>query len=348
MSDNLEIGVEGRVGVIALNRPEAINALTAPMIEAIAETLEIWREDDNVRAILFEGRGPRGFCSGGDVRQVREWMLGDERARKQAQRFFADEYAMNYQIASYDKPIVALVDGICMGGGIGIAGHARFRFASDRARFAMPEAGIGLFCDIGVNAILAKAPPARALLFELTGQAVGAADARALGLTDSIVPADRLDEVRAGIIAAGEAGDIETTLVALMHSLAVEPGEPVFCQLADRLADELDGDDAAEIVAGIAERAAREPEFKAVSDQIAGRCPTTLVANVENYAAALKNPDIAAVLAADLRLAFHLSARPDFAEGVRAVLIDKGSVPAWSPASVEGVDVEQIRAQIRG
>lgn len=182
MTGQLDVIREGNLGIIALNRPEAINALSLEMIDGITRALEQWADDDEIRLVLFEGRGPRGFCSGGDVRAVRQAVLDGEAA--EADAFFAAEYRMNGIIARYPKPLVALTHGIVMGGGIGIAGHCAFRFTTAEARFAMPEAAIGFTCDVGVNFILSKAPVHRALAFAMTGVPVGAADALALGLTD--------------------------------------------------------------------------------------------------------------------------------------------------------------------
>lgn len=185
MTGQLDVIREGNLGIIALNRPEAINALSLEMINGITRKLEQWRSDDGIRLVLFEGRGPRGFCSGGDVRAVRQAVISGHPETGDA--FFAAEYEMNGIIARYPKPTVALAHGVVMGGGIGIAGHCAFRFAAADARFAMPEAAIGFVCDVGVNFILARAPLHRALAFALSGQAVGVADALALGLTDCAV-----------------------------------------------------------------------------------------------------------------------------------------------------------------
>ncbi|RYE80195.1 MAG: hypothetical protein EOP19_19245, partial [Hyphomicrobiales bacterium] len=269
MSAQIETSIEGQLGVIALNRPEAINALNLPMIEAIAGVLRLWEADDKVRAVLFEGRGSRGFCAGGDVRAAREAVLRGDKAA--ADRFFSTEYAMNRQIATYAKPVAVIADGVVMGGGLGIAGHAQFRFTTPNARFAMPEAAIGFVCDVGVNAILRKAPLQRALLFELSGQTVGAADALALGLTDCAVAPDRLGEVRASIIAAAGAQNIEAALVGLMETETIQAGERVLCDLADRLEDELLLADAAAIVAAIGDSG----EAPDMARLLASRSPTS-------------------------------------------------------------------------
>lgn len=321
----IESGIEGQLGVIALNRPEAINALNISMIEAISGVLRLWEHDDKVRAVLFEGRGTRGFCAGGDVRAVRESVLKSD---PDWARFFADEYIMNGQIAAYPKPVVVIADGVVMGGGIGIAGHAQFRFTTPNARFAMPEAAIGFVCDVGVNAILRKAPVQRALLFELSGQAVGAADALALGLSDCAVEPERLGEVRASIVAAASAAHVEQALVGVMEAESIQAGERMLCDLADRLEDELKLGSAAEIVAAIAE-SGEAPELAAL---LASRSPSSQEAIFQSHLAARRAADIQEILAIDTRLATLMAGLPDFAEGVRAVLVDKDHKPRWSSA----------------
>lgn len=335
MTGQLDVIREGNLGIIALNRPEAINALSLEMIDGITRALEQWADDDEIRLVLFEGRGPRGFCSGGDVRAVRQAVLDGE--AEAADAFFAAEYRMNGIIARYAKPLVTLTHGIVMGGGIGIAGHCAFRFTTSEARFAMPEAAIGFTCDVGVNFILSKAPTHRALAFAMTGVPVGAADALALGLTDCAIDPARRDAVRAGIAAAAGATRIEAALGALMQAEMAPVGEAVLCAAADRQQG-LDWTDTAAIVG----TAGLEPQLA----QLALRSPTSLVAISESHHAARRMTDIIDVLAADLRLARLLCRLPDFAEGVRAVLVDKDQKPQWRPRALEGVDRASIRAVI--
>jgi enoyl-CoA hydratase len=340
MSAQLEISVEGHLGVIALNRPEAINALSQGMIAGIAEALRGWQADEQVRAVLFEGRGARGFCSGGDVRAARAQVVEGRLA--EAEAYFATEYAMNLLIATYGKPVLAIADGIVMGGGIGIAGHARFRFTTPDAKFAMPEAGIGFFGDVGVNAILARAPAHRALLFLMSGKPVGAADALALGLTDCAVLAERIGELRSGLVAAAGTGDLEPAIVALMQSLSIQAGERSLCALADTLSDELKLETAAEIVAAVDRKSAGNPEVAAMAALLKSRSPTSLEAIVQSHRAARRLPGIAEVLALDLRMARLMAELPDFAEGVRAVLVDKDQTPVWA----KHVPTAAIRAAV--
>lgn len=335
MTGQLEVIREGALGIIALNRPEAINALNLEMIEGITRALEQWRGDESIRAVLFEGRGTRGFCSGGDVRAVRALVLEDRTDESDA--FFTAEYAMNGIISTYPTPLVALSHGIVMGGGIGIAGHCAFRFTTADARFAMPEAAIGFVCDVGVNFILAKAPLNRALAFELSGIAVGAADALALGLADCAIDPGRRDEVRAAIAVAAAAADVEIALANLMQLEMVPIGEPRLCQAADRLA-ELDWSRPAAVVAAVGNDSVLAP--------IAERSPTSLVAIAASQLAARRLPAITEVLELDLSLAKLMSRLPDFAEGVRAVLVDKDQRPIWQPAAFADVPMAQIAAAL--
>jgi len=344
MSQFLEIAVEGGLGVVALDRPAQINALDGEMIASAHAALQEWQRDDRVRAVLFEGRGARGFCAGGDVRAVRG--LVAEGRRAEAEAFFSREYALNGLIATYGKPVVALTHGHVMGGGIGLAGHAQFRFAASDARFAMPEAGIGFVCDVGVNAILGKTQVQRALLFLLTGVPVGGADALALGLTDCVVPAGRLAEVRAGIVRAAGAGDVPTALVSLMQVEGIEAGEAEFCVLADGLHRAMQGGSAAEIVAAIDAEAREHSRLAALAEILRTRSPTSLEAILAAHRAARRLRSVHDVLALDARLAHWMIGQADFSEGVRAVLVDKDLAPRWSPARLEEVDHAGLAAAI--
>jgi len=337
MSEHLDIGIEGSLGFVTLNRPQAINALSHDMITGIDGALRKWRDDDSVRAVLLEGRGPRGFCAGGDVRAVRALML--EGNAGGAEAYFAAEYGLNELIATYSKPVVALTHGAVMGGGIGLAGHAGFRFSLPDVKFAMPESAIGFVVDTGVNAILAMAPVERALLFLLTGLPVGAADALKLGLTDCVIGADRAEAVRTGIILASDAEMIETSLVALMQAESIQGGEAEFCLEADRLAGALQDETAAQIVEAI-------PASEAWGQVLRSRSPLSLEAILQSHRAARRGQTVAQTLAQDFRLAKFMIGKHDFAEGVRAVLVDKDNKPTWKPSRLSGQDVQDIKKAI--
>lgn len=327
MTGQLEISREEHLGIIALNRPEAINALNAEMISGITRALEQWRDDDGIRVVLFEGRGPRGFCAGGDVRAVRQMVL--EGRPEEADAYFAAEYFMNGMIATYPKPTVALTHGVVMGGGIGIAGHCRYRFATADSKWAMPEAAIGFVADVGSNAILAKVPLNRALAFLMSGVPVGPADAIALGLCDCVVDPQRLLELKAGIARAASEARVHDALVMLMRAELAPAGVALLCEAADRHAA-IDWEDPGAIVHALA----TEPLLV----KIATRSPTSLAAVMVTQDRARGHFfGLAAILQMELRLASYLVRQPDFVEGVRATLVDKDHQPRWQPDTLDAV-----------
>ena len=340
MTDELDIATDGRLGVIALNRPPAINALSLGMIEGITAALLDWRDDPSIGAALFVGNGPKGFCSGGDVRAARALVL--EGRADIADAYFAAEYRMNGLIAGYPKPLVALGHGITMGGGIGIAGHCRFRLTQPGARFAMPEAAIGFFSDVGVNAILARAPLHRALLFLMSGTGVSAADALALGLADAVIATDRVGDVRAGLKTAAASAHPDAAIGRLIEAESIDGGEATFCALADLLPPSTP-----ESPAIFLDRVAGEPRLAELSALLASRSPSALTAIFHSQLAARRLMDVQQVLAMDLRLAEVMARAPDFAEGVRAVLVDKDQRPIWRPGTLAEVDPTVIRTAVK-
>jgi enoyl-CoA hydratase len=336
LSQYVATRTEGRLGVVVLDRPKAINALDFGMIAAITAALEGWRNDPEVTAILFEGNGPRGFCAGGDVRAARDLVLAGR--KDEADAYFAAEYDLNGRISNYGKPVIALTHGAVMGGGIGIAGHAGFRIALPDARFAMPEAAIGFVTDTGVNAILAKAPEHRALAFLLSGLAVGAADALALGLTDCVIAADARERLLAGLVTAAEAPSVDTAIVALMQAEAIEAGEPELCLAADARAEVFALPRAGDMARALG------PDDAPLGAALGRGSPTSLEAILLSHRTARSARDLDAVLALDRVFASYLCGLPDFAEGVRAVLVDKDNRPVWRPAAAGEVDMAALVA----
>lgn len=336
MTGQLDVIREGNLGIIALNRPEAINALSLEMIDGITRTLEQWRDDADIRAVLFEGRGPRGFCSGGDVRAVRELVLAGR--PEAADAYFAAEYAMNALISGYAKPTVALTHGIVMGGGIGIAGHCRYRFITPDARFAMPEAMIGFVSDVGVSYLLAKAPVHRALLFLMSGIAVGPADALALGLADCVYDPARREALLGAVATAARAANPDADLVHLVQAEMVPEGEAPFAATADAYRN-LRWRRPVDMLMAVADE-------KLKAALMAG-CPTSAVAIFESHKAARRMAGIKEVLALDLQLASLMCRRADFAEGVRAVLVDKDRRPAWNKDDIVATSIA-IAEIVRG
>jgi len=339
MTEELQVSVDGALGRIVLNRPQAINALSREMIEGITAALTGWRDDAAIGSVLITGNGAKGFCSGGDVRAARTLVL--EGRAEAADAYFAAEYRMNGLIASYSKPLVAVSHGITMGGGIGIAGHCTVRISQPGARFAMPESAIGFFADVGVNAILSKAPLNRALLFLMSGVSVGASDAVALGLADAVVVPERVEGLVADIVAAAGSSHPQDRIVRLIEAETIVGGDAPFCALADLLPAEQPGSPAHFVaqVAGV-------PELGEIAALLATRSPGSLVATFLAQVEARRLMDVGKTLEIDLRLAATMARRPDFAEGVRAVLVDKDQKPKWSPSSIAEVDTGTILSAI--
>lgn len=343
MNADVEISVDGRAGIVTLTREKAINALTGPMIAAISVALEDWEDDPGIAMVLIEGCGEKGFCAGGDVRAAREMVLAGR--VEAALAYFEDEYRMNGLLAAYKKPIVALQRGFVMGGGIGLSSHARYRVACASSRFAMPEAAIGFFSDVGVNAILYQTPEHRALAFLMSGTPVGPGDAIALGLADAMVEDAGLVQLRQRLIEAALSVDPDTAVGAIIAGETREPEGAGFCDTADQLRLAFENQPAADILANLSSLADEgDPGAAALFQAMRGHCPASLEIIVRAHRLSRRLRDARAILALDTDLARHMALRPDFAEGVRAVLVDKDRTPRWSPDSFAGIDRAEMDA----
>jgi enoyl-CoA hydratase/carnithine racemase len=328
MTDASVIAVrEGRIGRVTLNRPKALNALDGPMISAIADALAAWRDDRAVETVVIDSASDRAFCAGGDIRAVRTHAVAGETDAVEA--FFAQEYALNAAIAAYPKPYIALIDGICMGGGIGVSVHGRIRVATEAAVFAMPETAIGMFPDIGATHFLSRLPGSLGLYLGLTGARVSGADAVHAGLATHFVPRDSLPALRGALPDMGE-------FAAPLPPFSLEPHRAAI----DRC---FSAPTVPEIVARLE---AEGTEWAgATRATLAGHSPTALCVSL----AAIRRGaglELRAALAAELRLTRTVTQHPDFAEGVRAMVVDKDRTPRWTPPSVEQVDPAAIAAML--
>jgi enoyl-CoA hydratase len=321
---------DGRVGRILLNRPRALNALDLPMIRACAAILETWREDPHVHAVVIEGAGDRAFCAGGDIRALRDGQISGDRAS--VDQFFAEEYALNLTIATYPKPYIALIDGICMGGGIGMSVHAPYRVATEHAAFAMPETAIGFFPDIGATFLLPRLPGALGVYLGLTGLRVTGSDSVHAGLATHFTPRARLADLSEALARDGVAA-----LAAYDETL------PAFSLASHRAAIDhcFSAETVAEIVAHLEATHAEwaEAALKALRHASPSALHWTLRALRRGRDLTLKQ-----ALDAEFALTRTTMAHPDFAEGVRAMVVDKDRQPAWTPTTIEAVDPARIDA----
>ncbi|GEO80600.1 enoyl-CoA hydratase/isomerase family protein [Pararhodospirillum oryzae] len=331
--DEILFSVADGVAVVTLNRPRALNALTLDKIRHLDPALRVWADDSDVRLVIIEGTGERAFCAGGDVRAMAQ-AAGQGRFADN-ETFFAEEYRLNRLIKTYPKPFVALIDGITMGGGVGVSVHGRFRVATERTQVAMPETGIGMLPDVGGTWILPRCPGEVGTWMALTGARQGAADALAAGLATHYVPSERLPELKAALCAPG--ADPEAVL-ARFHADPGPASWPARQALIDRC---FAGDDAETILEALA--AEGDPWAAEARATVLTKSPlsTRVTLRALREGATL---DFDGCLRQEYRLASRLTRLPDFAEGVRAVLIDKDNQPRWSPATLDGVDPDAVEA----
>ncbi|WP_306231449.1 3-hydroxyisobutyryl-CoA hydrolase [Agrococcus beijingensis] len=331
----------GALGVITLDRQEALNALTHDMVRAMADALRSWRSDDAVERVLITGAGERALCAGGDVVTLARDVA--ETGGVGGGAFWRDEYALNAMIARYPKPVIALQHGIVLGGGVGISGHASHRIATDSTRIGFPEVTIGFVPDVGATWLLTRVPagaPGAELgtRAALSGEHFGPADAVLLGLSDVVVAQSRIAE----LVERLETEDADAAIAAV----AVAPQAAVSTD--GRLAGEqalIDaafvGDDAAAIVARLE---ASGPEGAGVAATIAKRSPLAVAVTLEALRRARGLGSLEQALATEYRVSRNVSLLPDFAEGIRAQLIDKDRAPRWQPASLSQVTPAMVEA----
>ncbi len=340
MTEEVLIHTDGAAGVLSLNRPKAIHALTLPMVQAMTAALLQWRDDDAVKAVFIDHAAApdgdpklsRGFCSGGDINLLRHSVLSDGGVT--GRQFFFEEYQLNHLIMTYAKPVIAFMDGITMGGGVGISGPATFRVATEATRLAMPETGIGLFPDVGGGWYLSRLKGRVGQYLALTGARLDGAECVWAGLATHYLPTAALAEAKRRI---AETPDAITTV---LHELSAVPPEPKIAAHAEEIERLFASDRYEDILAALA---AEDSDFaRATLASLATKSPQTCKVSLRQLAESLHLPDFAANMAMEYRIASRVLVRPDFAEGVRAVIVDKDNAPNWNPATAEGVTDELI------
>jgi len=339
---DVDIHTHGPVGHLSLARPRALHALTHAMCEAMSAALLAWRDDPAVEAVIIDHaaapdgdpKKARGFCAGGDVAMVRTSALED--GGEAGRAFFHAEYRLNHLLFTFPKPVVAFMDGVTMGGGVGISLPARFRIATENTLFAMPEGAIGLFPDVGAGWYLPRLPGQVGKFLALTGARLDGAECLWAGLATHFISATSLAEAKSRIVANPQ------QTAAILGQFSAEPPPARLARNADNIARLFAGATLEEIIAALAadpsEWAAKE--LKAVT----GKCPASAKVALRQFAQNAAAPDFAAEMALEYRLAARMIMRPDFAEGVRAVLVDKDNAPRWDPPTPEGVTPAMLDA----
>ncbi|WP_304170089.1 enoyl-CoA hydratase/isomerase family protein [Phenylobacterium aquaticum] len=330
MTDEILVRVEGRVGRLTLNRPQALHALTTAMCVGMTEALLAWKDDPAVELVLLDHSGERGFCAGGDIRMLAESGAGDGQA---ARAFFFTEYRLNHLLFEYPKPVLTIMDGVTMGGGVGLAAPSRYRVATERTTYAMPETGIGLFPDVGGGWFLPRMPGHIGLWLALTGARVKAADCELIGMATDFIETGKIEAFKAAVIADPAA--VET----LLTEYEGDPGRPPLAAHQDEI-DRLFGKDSVEAIVAALEAA----DTDWARDQLkvlATKSPQTLKVAFRQLQLGGQASTFAENMEMEYRVGARVVQRHDFIEGVRAVIVEKDNAPKWNPPTLSGVS-EQI------
>jgi enoyl-CoA hydratase/carnithine racemase len=345
-----EKATEGRVhieerhgwGVLTLDRPTTLNALSHDMVRAVSDALARWREDQSIQAVLIKAVPGKAFCAGGDIRVVVD--AAREGGSAAAARFFADEYKMNWRIGTLGKPYVALIDGITMGGGLGISVHGTHRIATERTIIAMPETAIGFFPDVGGSYFLPRLPSRIGVYLGLTGARIDGATATRLGIATHFVPSTKMESFAAGLLDGAPLAEALN-----QHSEEPQPGGLDTPAIAAHFAS----DNVRAILASLAAAGSREDDSTSGerNDGFAARTLAVLRSRsplslrvVMAQLARGRQLDLAGCLAMEFRMVHHFLDASDFAEGVRAVVIDKDKQPRWRHDSIEAVSGREVEA----
>jgi len=362
-ADNVRIHVADGLGHVTLDRPEALNALNHRMLLRLTDIFTAWRDDTEVSIVLLDGAGERGFCAGGDIREMFEGIAADRRDDVRA--FFRHEYRLDAMIAEYPKPVVAVLDGITMGGGIGLGGHAAIRIVTERSRLAMPETRIGFTPDVGGALLLGRAPGRLGEYLALTSESMTDAAAIDAGFADFLVPSASLPSLAQALRERADPGTPSEIVMLFDESPEPSPLQAKRHWIDDafaaddvpgvltRLRELADGTRPARTRAGAPEfpmvplDAASRAEAAETADALAERAPTALAVTLHAVRSARALNALRPVLEQDFRLVSWFLEHPDLAEGIRAQVIDKDRSPRWDPASLDGLEPDVVDAAMR-
>ncbi|PKP96591.1 MAG: enoyl-CoA hydratase [Alphaproteobacteria bacterium HGW-Alphaproteobacteria-13] len=326
MTEDVLISIDGGVGRLSLNRPKAIHALNLPMCQAMIDALAAWRDDDAVRAVVIDHSEGRGFCAGGDIR-----MLAESGAKDgvEARAFFHTEYRLNHLLFTYPKPVAAFMDGITMGGGVGISQPAPYRVATEHTRFAMPETGIGLFPDVGGGWYLPRLEGRVGVFLALTGARLDGAECLALGLATHYLPSERLAEAKERIAAHPD------RIGGILGELSATPPPAAITARIDKI-NRLFASDRYEDILAALESDGGDWALKEL-DALRTKSPQTCKVALRQLKEGAAMPDFAAEMAQEYAIGSRVVAMHDFIEGVRALIVDKDNNPQWNPPTPEAM-----------
>jgi enoyl-CoA hydratase len=327
--------IDGGVGRLTLNRPAALHALNTGMCRIMTEALLAWRKDAAVQAVLIDHAGDRGFCAGGDIRMLAESGAGDG---AQAREFFFTEYRLNELLFRYryEKPVVVVMDGVTMGGGVGLSMPARYRVATERTTFAMPETGIGLFPDVGGGWFLPRLHGKAGLWLALTGARIKAADCELLGVATDVVESGKLAEIKQAIV------DNPDGIDRILTEFEVDPGRAPIGEHRDQI-DRLFGQASVEAIFAALEADGGEWAGAQLA-VLRTKSPQTLKVAFRQLAKGAAMSRFADNMAMEYRIGARVVQRHDFLEGVRAVIVDKDNAPRWDPATLSGITDQMLDA----
>ncbi|WP_145227810.1 enoyl-CoA hydratase/isomerase family protein [Rudaeicoccus suwonensis] len=331
MNDFVRATVTGRTGHLSLDRPKAMNALVPQMISAMAESLTSWADDDSVDRVVISSTSPRAFCAGADIRAIRAGVLAHE---PWVSSFFEDEYALNLQLAHYPKPLISLMDGVAMGGGLGISVHGSHRIVTERSVLAMPETAIGFIPDVGASHFLPRLPRHVGRYLGLTSARIGGPDAVALGLATHLCPADRLPELQDALLTGV---DLDSALAAVCVPVADDDVSLPLTQIEATFGMPSVDD----IVTAL--RRGDSEWCRSTLAAIESVCPTTVYVTDALLQSGARST-LSECLKREAAVGARVIARGDFAEGVRAQLVDKDHRPQFEPATLAEVDSADVQS----
>ena len=334
---------ENGVGIITLNRPDRLNALTYPMVQKINKYLNVWEKKEDINCVIIEGAGDRSFCAGGDVVKLRKEVLAEGGPPTELSRsFFYDEYTLNYKISNYSKPFIALINGFTMGGGVGISMHGSHVVASDKTMFAMPETAIGLFPDVGGGWLLGQLDKGIGAWLALVGARLKAYDLMSLGLATHFVPSNEISNLRSKIILISPKSndDVSSCIDNFSQKPSIE--DSVLSDNEKILKEAFSFDTIEHIFEKCEELLRNENDFlKAQFDELKHKSPTSLKISLRQIREA-KNMSLKEELIMEYRMVQNCLQIGDFFEGVRAMLVDKDRKPLWKPSKIGEVDNKRI------